>query len=141
MGTLVWQTWGFSVIWRDEERRDALLPWHIAYRAALAAKREHPEREACGYVTSDSHATSMVIVPNVNAEPGRFAFSNDVVWDVYNHIEAQSLGGLWHSHPMGHTQPSDEDWAGQPRDVPLYLVVLLDDNVCEVWHYDDSDRP
>jgi proteasome lid subunit RPN8/RPN11 len=113
----------------------------MAWRDAIVASRNaclhDPEREACGYIEQNTIITCV----NVSREPGRFAFSSEEAWLAYEALEAGRLQGIWHSHPLGHKEPSAEDWINHPLSVPMYIVVLMGYTEACVMRFTDEDRP
>lgn len=111
--------------------------WHTAVVAARNACLSDPEREACGYMED----RQIIQCVNVSKKGGRFRFSDDEAWHVFELLDNERLEGMWHSHPLGHKEPSDRDWIGHPHGVPLYIVALLGMTEAEVIRFDDGDRP
>ena len=71
---------------------------------------------------------------------GRFHFSDVEVQWIYELLDAGLLLGIWHSHPAGHREPSEADWSGHPRGVPMY-IICLEGNKTTIHCYTDEDRP
>lgn len=111
--------------------------WGRAERVSREVAEIDPTREACGYIDRGR----LVVCHNVAPGAGKFALTTDDAWALWMCLDADELGGVWHSHPLGHREPSEADWVGHPRGVPLYIVVLLNSYETEVLRYDDADRP
>lgn len=116
--------------------------WSEAITAAREAERLHGTSwEACGFVYRDSFGIHIKVLENVATEPGKFDFSAEDCFDVYEWLAEGGLIGIWHSHPGGQRVPSQRDWDNHPRGCGMYLVVLESDHEAMVVRYDDDSRP
>lgn len=114
-----------------------MLEWSEAIDAAREAMRFGQDIEVCGYIA----AGRVVLCENKSAEHGQFAFSDDDCVRVYDALENGSLEGVWHSHPHGHSEPSNLDWQGHPQGVPMYIMCMVDNWYPEVRRFGPEDRP
>jgi hypothetical protein len=60
---------------------------------------------------------------------------------VYELLGLGQLISIWHSHPLGHREPSLMDWDNHPHGVPMVIISLENDTEAMVLRYDDSERP
>lgn len=122
-------------VWYPSGEPDS-IDWAPAKQAARdAVERDGLKAEACGIVVSGR----VLLHTNVARETGRFAFSDEDSVATYDALEAGTLDGIWHSHPLGHMDPSPHDWDGHPHGIAMYIVMLVGKSEY-VTRWDDHDR-
>lgn len=107
----------------------------------LVVRLQGDEAEACGYILQTVDGPRLHAVPNISTEPGTFDMSAEECFVVYEWLAEGKLLGIWHSHPNGSRRPSKADWLNHPHGVPMYLVVLENNEEAMVLRYDDDSRP
>jgi proteasome lid subunit RPN8/RPN11 len=78
---------------------------------------------------------------NESEARGHFTLSDDDAMTIYQYIEDGLLLGVWHTHPNGKVVPSQEDWTGHPRGVPMYIIAVNPGYRLTVTRHDEDDRP
>jgi len=131
-------------IWQKEDWAIMIeANWHTAvFAARRAVALFGPDVEACGYIIrlKDWSRQFVVVCRNIRKEPGMFALADEDCMSVYDAMERGTLGGVWHSHPKGHHEPSFLDWEAHPRGTPMFIVVL-EESRSIVVKYEDAVRP
>ena len=140
---------GTCLFWQDADTDMYLSPWdgEPEWERAVAASRDAvrlrgAEAEAAGIVWRTADGTTRITVfRNIAERPGTFEFSSQDCFTVYELLATGSLLSIWHSHPLGHREPSRLDWDNHPHGVPMVIVSLENDKEAMVLRYDDSERP
>ena len=97
----------------------------LIHRSLDAKLKFGDEAEACGYIVQGGGHEYVRHCANLFAEePGRFGIGVEDTKEIYGLLEDGCLAGVWHSHPDGSHRPSDDDLAGHPKGVPMYILVL-----------------
>lgn len=112
------------------------IHWEPAVEAAYAAQAEG-NWEACGLLLADGHVQ---VCMNIADSPGRFALAHSAAMAALDHWGMGNLEAIWHSHPNGHPEPSESDWAGHPRG-PKMIIIALHDDSYTIHVYSEDDRP
>ncbi len=91
-------------------------------------------RETVGIFIQGEQGIETEVLVNEGRE-GKFLLSSIEAVYVYQHIEAGTLLGVWHTHPHGQRNPSEADWAGHPAGVPMYIVSVESSDTFMVMKY------
>ena len=111
-------------------------PLGIGTQAALVQLAvKSPEAEVCGFVTSDG---IVHIIPNVSANPAHAFFMDPQLQIAFLKERHQDVIGVFHTHPGGSLEPSEQDIKGWHPAMPWRYFIVTVNQIME-WKKDGND--
>lgn len=97
--------------------------------------RKSPDAEACGFVLSDGRVW---LIPNVSANPAHAFFMDPQIQIAFLKEHYRDVIGVFHTHPGGSIEPSEQDGKGWHPDMPWRYFIVTNDQITE-WRKKGND--
>lgn len=111
-------------------------PLGIGTQAALVRlAAQSPQAEVCGFVTSDG---MVHIIPNVSANPAHAFFMDPQLQIAFLKEHHESVIGVFHTHPGGKLDPSEQDIKGWHPAMPWRYFIVTANQIME-WKKNGDD--